>query len=470
MNIGNRGALAAATSQPPWIGICQGALVALTVIDLASPSSWAVAAMAAAALLFVAAQWHSIAVSLRRTCTFLMLLTAALLPFVPDVYGTLGKGLRIGGLIGSLLLSVATLSRAAQRVALLRRVMNSVLEVPALRRFGTVTVASQVFGGFLGLAGITMMMEAASGVEFEGDEQRAACFVAIARGYAAANLWSPMFSNLSILLAVESGLAWVRVFPAALGLAGMSLVLTLLLGRIAAGRKARDRRPDQRGASGWDLLHAARGVVAAMCAFLVVVLCMSHWLQQPVAAIVIVLAPVCAWLLALRGGVAGQTPGAAAQQVLNDFRSFKSMAPEVMLFFASGCAGTVIAGALPSAWTAPIAALLMPHPVLACLLLSGGVVLLSCTSVHPMLSGIVVALAFPSASLGLSPTVHVLAVLSGLGMAVIMTPFSVISLMASRASGMSMVDVSFRANLGFAIVNLLFVALILGGASSLLLR
>jgi hypothetical protein len=33
-----------------------------------------------------------------------------------------------------------------------------------------------------------------------------------------------------------------------------------------------------------------------------------------------------------------------------------------------------------------------------------------------------------------------------------------------------MVDVSFRANLGFAIVNLLFVALILGGAPSLLLR
>jgi hypothetical protein len=136
-----------------------------------------------------------------------------------------------------------------------------------------------------------------------------------------------------------------------------------------------------------------------------------------------------------------------------------------MLFFASGCAGTVIAGAIPVAWTTPVAAALTPFPILACLFLGAGVVLLSFTSVHPMLSGIVLATAFPAASLGLSPAAQLLSVLAGLGMAVIATPFSVISLMASRFSGLPLLTVSVRPHLGFAALNLLLVACILGGAT-----
>ena len=92
--------------------------------------------------------------------------------------------------------------------------------------------------------------------------------------------------------------------------------------------------------------------------------------------------------------------------------------------------------------------------------------LISCTSVHPILSAIVVASAFPAAAVALEPMAHVLSVLAGLGLAVVTTPFSVVSLSASRFSGLPLLTVSIRANMGFAVVSLLLVGLILGGAAS----
>lgn len=469
MDIGNRGVRSDAASRSALVTSCQVGLVLFTVLDLGWPSHWAVALLALSGALFISLQWEAAPLGLRRTCILLMLVTVVLLPFVSHPQATLEKGLRIGGLIGSLLMSIALLSRAAQRVAMLRRVLSSVFDVPAERRFGTVTVASQFFAGFLGLAGITMMMEAASQAPIADRAEKVACFGAIARGYSAANLWSPMFSNLSILLAVNSGLACSTVFPAALGLAVMSLLLTLLLQRISGWRRP-PSVPAQLRHGWWPLLRGAWPVLLAMAGFLVAVLALSHWCGQPVAAVIIVLAPVVAWLLALGSGAVKHRARAASRQLLADFTGFKSMVGEVMLFFASGCAGTVIAVALPPAWTAPVAAALLPHPVGACLFLAAGVVLLSCTSVHPMLSGIVLAMAFPAASLGLGPVAHVLSVLAGLGMAVILTPFSVVSLMASRFSGVPLLTVSIRANVGFAVLNLLLVALILGNASEFLSR
>ena len=476
MDVDNSGAPGAANRRAAdaAVALSQFALVLLTVLDLAAPAAWTVALLALAAAVFIGLEWRRAPLSIRRTSTLLAAAALVLLLFVPDAQAALERGLRIGGLIGSLLLSIATLSRAAQRMALLRRVMGSVLEVPAERRFGTVTVASQFFGGFLGLAGITMMMEAASQAPLDSPREKVDCFGAIARGYAAANLWSPMFSNLSILLAVNAGLAWNRVFPAALCLAAGNVVLALLLQRLGAwrarssgGAQAQPLGLQVPGDGWWTLLRGAWPVLLGMGCFLVVVLALSHWSRQPVAAVVIVLAPVVAWCLALAGPSA-RRPGHATRQLLADFLGFRSLVGEVMLFFASGCAGTVIASAIPPAWTAPLAAALTPYPVLACLFLAAGVVLLSCTSVHPMLSGIVLATAFPAASLGLTPVAHVLALLAGLGMAVIMTPFSVLSLMSSRFSGMPLLTVSVRANVGFAALNLLLVALVLGKASAFL--
>lgn len=446
------------------VTLSQAAIVVATGVDMVWPSHTAVGLLALVSLVFVLLAPRSGAPGIRRTAWVLAFLALALLPAVEAPWARLEQGVRIGGLISSILLSVSLLSRAAQRVVLLRRMVTSLLDVPRARRGLPLVVATQLFGGFLGFAGIAMLMESASQLAYEDGDDRLDCFKGISRGFAAANLWSPMYSNVSILLALSPGLAWGRVFPLALLLGVAVLGLTLLLDRVAHGPAG--ARPA--GAAGlFGPLRAGWPVFAFMFLFLLLAVGASGIGHLPVAALILVMAPAGALLLALFMEPQRQRPSQALHRLVSDFRGFHVMAGEIRLLMASGCAGTVVAAAIPAAWTAPVATFLQPYPVLACIFLPLTVVLLSCTSVHPMLSGIVVASAFPAASLGLSPTTQVLAVLGGLGLAVTTTPFSVVSLTASRLSGLPLMAVSLRANLGFTALSLLLLGVVLGGANLL---
>lgn len=438
------------------VTLCQLALIVFMVADMLVEQRWTVWATAAAMALFIAAEFRLAPLGIRRTAAVLVVITLALLPQLDEPLAALERGIRIGGLISSLLLAIALLSRAALRVARVREVVGALFKVPADRRFAALTVASQFFGGFLGLAGITMMMEMASQVPMDSQDEKLACYGAISRGYAAANLWSPMYSNVSILLAITPGLLWTTVFPAALLVALASLLLGLGLNRWVTRH---DAKAPPGGLSFYALARPAWPIIVCMVLFLVIAVGASRTANVPVAAGIIVLAPIAAW--GLNVALAGLAQG--GRQLRADLGGLRSVVGEVMLFLASGCAGTVIANAMPTAWTAFIAAGLVSLPILACLFLTASVIVLSCTSVHPMLSGIVVATAFSASALALNPTVHVLAVLVGLGLAVIMTPFSVVSLMASRFSGVPLLTISVRANLGYAVLCAIFSSLILGG-------
>src|SRR3989344_742219 len=449
------------------VALGQAALVVFTVLDMAWPHPQTVWLIALSAGLFMACAESTASIGIRRTVRVLVLVTLSLLPLAPAPGAALEQGIRIGGLISSILLSVSLLSRAAQRVALLRQVLAALLNVHPRRRGVSIAVASQLFGGFLGFAGINMLMEAAAKLPSEGLDEKRDCFRSISRGYAAANLWSPMYSNVSILLALSPGLAWGKVFPLALLLAVASLAVGIALDRF----RARHALAGEGRASGLGaVLWAAWPVLAGMLVFLGGALGFSWIGHLPVAALIIVMAPLGALLLTLYMEPSRRSLPEAIHQLAVDFRGFHLLAAEVRLLMASGCAGTVVAAVIPVSWTAPIAAALAPFPILGCLFLPFSVVLLSCTSAPPMLSGIVVASAFPATAMALSPSAHLLTVLAGLGMAVATTPFSVVSLMASRFSGLPVLTVSVRANLGYAFLSLLIVGFILGGTAGHFIR
>jgi hypothetical protein len=84
-----------------------------------------------------------------------------------------------------------------------------------------------------------------------------------------------------------------------------------------------------------------------------------------------------------------------------------------------------------------------------------------------MLSAVLVASSFSPALLGLPVPSHLCAVLVGWGLAIIVTPFSVLSLMASRASGIPILVISLRSNVLFVATSALVSALILGGLARL---
>lgn len=433
------------------------AIPLLTLVDLLRQPHWGPWAMLAAMAVFVAMQIGRVTPGVRRTCLLLALITAALLPGLADPLPMLQRGIRIGGLIASLLVAVNLLSCAASRVPRVRRVLGSLYRLPAGQRYFGLSVASQFFGGLLGLAGIAMMMEAAARQDEFDARQKTSSFAAIARGYSALSLWSPMYSNMGIVLGLYPGANWALVLPVALAVTALFILLGTVLDRFTRSASGESgHRSGELWCQGWP-------VILGMLGFLGFMLVTSRGLDLPIAAVIIAAAPLAAWAV---NAWLLRTPwpalGAGARQVVTDVAGFRAMAGEVLMFLASGCAGTVIGNAVPSAWIAVIGQAVTGSPGLASLTVSAAIVLMSATAIHPMLSAVIIGSSLSPEQVGLPLLVHLTAVLVGWGLAIIVTPFSVLSLMASRWSGVHVLVISLRANAGFVLLALAASALLLG--------
>jgi hypothetical protein len=436
------------------------AIPALTLADLLLPMLWTVAAIAAASVLFIVRQACHVAPQVRRTSLALVAVTAVLLPLLPAPAASLQQGIRIGSLIASLLITINLLSRAAARIPRVRDLLEKLHHVQPSNRYGVISVASQFFGGLLGLAGIAMMMETAARQDRLSYQDKLSSFSAVTRGYAALSLWSPMYSNMSIVLAMYEGANWVSVLPVALAVTALFLVLGICLDKLYGSH--RHAQVERCVVSATELVREGWPVLLGMFGFLSFMVLTSRGLELPISAVIIATAPFVAWLLnvQLHGGIAAY--GSATRQLTLDMSSFRGMAGEVMMFMASGCAGTVIGSAIPGTWTAAIGATVGGSPALACLTVSSAIVLMSAGALHPMLSAVIVGASLDPAQLGLPVLAHLTAVLVGWGLAIIVTPFSVVSALASRWSGIPVVTISFRANFVFVLLALSTSAAMLG--------
>ena len=455
------------------------AIPVLTLLDAQrSPAwpLWPLWLLAAASVLFIALEGRHAPAAVRRTSLVLVVITVCLLPLIDAPWQALQRGLRIGGLIASLLVTVNLLSRVALRITRVREVVGGLYRLPPQRRYLGLTVASQFFGGLLGLAGIAMMMEMAARETDMTDAQKVSAFSAIARGYAAVSLWSPIYSNMSIALALYGGPDWVSVLPYVLAVSALLMGLGLLLDRLDRGSRAAPAVQAPSAAAGpfqraGPLLRQALPVVGAMLCFLGFMVLASRQLALPISTVIIASAPVAAWLLSVLLASPGRHRLLQGTRMLGtDFLGFKAMVGEVMMFFASGCAGTVIASAIPPAWTGTVGQWVAGSPMLGSLFVSAAIVLLSATAIHPMLSAVLIGSSFSPQLLGLPVVAHLCAVLAGWGLAIIVTPFSVLSLMASRYSGIPILVISLRANLVFVTLAVLISSLLLGGMSRFILH
>jgi hypothetical protein len=434
------------------------AIPVLTLVDLLLHPGWGVWGILAATITFVVMQASHLTPGVRRTSLVLAVVTAVLLPAVPDPLPMLERGIRIGGLIASLLVAVNLLSRAVSRIPCIRDALGSLYRLPPGKRYFGLSVASQFFGGLLGLAGIAMMMEGAARQDAIDESQKISSFTAIARGYSALSLWSPLYSNMSIVLSLYQGAHWALVLPVALAVTALFILLGTVLDRFG-------KRPaaDGPGTDGGALLRQSWPVMLGMSVFLGFMVLTSQGLGLPISTVIIAAAPVAAWMVnAWLLRTSRNALCAGARQVTSDMFSFRAMTSEVLMFLASGCAGTVIGSAIPTAWTAALGQLVAGSPALACFTISGAIVLMSATAIHPMLSAVIVGTSLTLDLLGIPLLVHLTAVLVGWGLAIIVTPFSVLSLMASRWSGIPVLVISLRANAWFVLLALITSAALLG--------
>jgi hypothetical protein len=386
----------------------------------------------------------------------------ALVAFTHVPLDSLRRGAAIGSLMASLISSVTLLARAALRSEGSRAVASHLLAQRVRMRCASFAIACQVFGGLLGLAGVNMLLEMASRGD-AADAERLPVFAAIMRSFSAATLWSPMFSNVSILLALYPGLSWFTLLPLCMTLAASSVAVGLAMDYIRLRNHV--DAPDAAAGNSADaaLLRAVLPMIAAMCGFLALVLLLAWALHMAVAGAIVMLVPVAA--IGVNALQAPRGPGRfkhAVRELKADYERLPLLAGEVALFMAAGCGGTVIASAIPPEWTHAVAQLVSHSATLACLALMSAVVLLSFMAVHPVLSVVLVATCFPPALVGLPVVPHLLAIMVGWSVSGTVSPFSMLSLMASRYSGASIYAVSVRANHLFALLCMGIAAVALG--------
>jgi len=443
------------------------AIPVVTLVDLLQRPAGSSAVLAGVLSVFLFLHGTHVSTGVRRTSMLLAAISLLLLPRLDQPWQAIEQGMRIGGLIASLLVSVSLLSRAAGRVHRVRDVLQALHRSPRRSRYFRLSLASQFFGGLLGLAGIAMMMETAARQKGDDAREQLSAFCAISRGYSALSLWSPLYSNMSIVLGLYAGASWTGVLPMALGVTALFIVLGTVMNRLARG--AGDPVADDPQVPARELWRSGAPLVAAMLCFMALLVVLSHGLRWPITAVIIMVTPLGAWLANAhigQHGAKGLSTG--ARMLWSDMAGFRGMASEVMMFLASGCAGTVIAGAIPGAWTGQVGAWVAGAPILACLALSALIVALCAAAIHPMLCAVIVGTSLDPATLGLPLPVHLTALLVGWGLAITITPFSVLSLMASRWSGVPVLTISLRANSLFVALALLVSSVLLGALATLL--
>jgi len=458
-------AIGQASLAPLNATLCSMALIpALSALHGAFHVHWALWAASAAAVWFVAAERASISPTILRVCAVLLVATAIAAPFARHPLPSLERGLQIGVLIGSLVLTTNLLARAAVRSPAIKTLLARILGSAASGHHLRLAVASHGSGAMLGLAGIATMMELASRETGQSAGQRTATFVTMTRGYAAASLWSPMFSNISVVTALYPGTSAWTVMPLGMviGLA-TTLLGTVLLVRSREGRRA----PASDSTSERVGVAKAAPALIAMAGYLALTVALSWAAEIPISAAILVLAPFAAWLVGFALAPRGARITSASRSWSKDFQGLKIHASDVLLFLVSGCAGAVIADAIAGDWALSVGQLVASRPVFACLLVMAATIALSCAAIHPILSAVLVATCLPPHIMGLPATAHLASVLVGWSMGVAMTPFSVVSVMASRLSGIPLLRISLKANFIFVATSVVAASLLLGNLAAL---
>ncbi len=379
-------------------------------------------------------------------------------------------GWRRGAGYAAFFLALSALRDAAETSPLVRRCGRHLVAQPPGRRYAALTAGGYIFGVILSYGAIELLGAmvarantlAAAGSQATRRIRGRRMLMAIYRGFALMNCWSP----LNIMTAVVS-----TAVPSAPMRLLLPIAFVVSLGLLALG---------------WvdDRLHAARlslrggarpeteerwaihlRVVALVALVMVVSELSAALLRVSLVTAVTLVVPLVglAWIglqarpLARRG-----RPGLAARRVLAMLRRrldrFLLRVPgfrgEATVLAASGFMGVALGGALPAHGLASAVAVLPPLvlPLLVPLLLIGTGQL----GLNPVGVVALIGAALPDpAALGVPPAVLAFACMLGWGVGVGMTPMSASAITTARWAGVSPWTVSTVWNGPFTVAAVL---------------
>lgn len=432
----------------------------LALAHVVWPGPWVAGAIGVLGVGVALRERRRISPAIQRVCAALWVACGLMWFIAPDPWASVQRGLGLGAMLAALVISVSFLGTASARIGGVREVGDRLMALPPRRRYLGFATVGQLFGGMLGLAGVQMMMKMAAAATPDPDATRVSSMLAVTRGFAATTLWSPMFSNLAVMLTLYPTLGLLQVWPVALAIAAAMSLLGLLLERRRlppTGGAART------GAPARQLLRTLAPFLLPMGGYFALVLVASSLLAVPVAAVIIVMVPLAAIVVGMLTSPGGRRLTAVRSDIAVSLRDMPRVSGEVLIFLSSASTGMLLAETVPPGWVASVGAALSTQPVLACLALTTSVVAVALSGVHPLLWAVFMATAAAPQVVGLPPVVHLSAVLVGWAVSSTLSPVSLTSLMASRLAGRPSRELSLQANGVFAPATVLLSALLLGG-------
>lgn len=456
---------AAAPARRHAAALATGGVLVIMLVVLArafgAPDAAALVLLAGAAVL-VYAGYPAVPVRLRKTAFLLFGVTIALMPFARDPVVAIERGIFISGLLLAMISSVLLLAQCALRSPRVQRVGAALRGQPAKRRYLSFTTTSQMFSAMLGMAGSHIMLvmaapslqtqqaqptQQAQQPQHTDTRDKIEAVIGVTRGFGAAGFWSPVFGNMVTLLALYPTLVWADIFPVGLALAQVTLLVGFMLNRKDRLGGSADH---DSGTSVAELLRDGLPLLIPMLCFMGLLLTVSRSLGIVVSAAVVMLAPLTALLFYLATGNRGRRWAHARDNLRETAASYPRLASEALVFMAAGCAGSVMAAAFPATWAQGIGNVLDQWPFFAHAFLLLAIMGMALAGVHPVLSAVFLASTITPDLLNLPPVTHMAALLTGWGLSAVLTPFSVLSLTASRYAGTSLYDISFGRNWLFA--------------------
>ncbi|MET0964651.1 MAG: hypothetical protein ABWY05_17815 [Noviherbaspirillum sp.] len=435
-------------------------LIAVTLARAFGAPSWLFMVAGVAATVLIISGYAQINARLRNTSFILFGIAALTLPFARAPVAALERGIFIATLLISVTCSVMLIARCAMQSHRIGLIGAGLRERQGTRRYLSFTLCSQFFSGILGLAGANLMFIMAAPSTEGKSESRTATVVAVGRGFAAASCWSPVFGNMAILLALYPTLSWLEVFPVGLALGQVTIVVGALM-NFAVLSRLPPVAPPASVTPMSRLLRSSLPLLISLLTLLGLIMTASWLLQIVISAAIVLLAPLVSLLFNAATGRAGHRVADSVAGLGRAMENFGALASEALLFMAAGCAGSILADAIPASWISAIGTALSGHPFFALAFLMCAIIATALAGVHPVLSAVFLASSLPPQVLGVPPITHMAAILAAWGLSANMTPFSVASLTASRYADVGLVEISFGRNWRFAMSNSLVVCSVL---------
>lgn len=383
---------------------------------------------------------------------------------------------RRGAAYAAFFLALSSLRDAAETSRLVRRCGQHLVAQPPGRRYAALTGGGHLFGIILSYGAIdllgAMVMRANTLRAAGGSEQRRALrtrrmLMAIYRGFAVMNCWSPLNLMTAVVSTAVPAAPMRLLLPVAFVVSLGMMMIGWLEDRLSARRHPADTtaRPDTKE-TWWIHLRIAGLVALVMLLAETGSLLIGVSLVGAVTLIVPSVGLIWALVQAKRfiaHDPLRRTGAVISRRCRNFFHRVPHFRGEATVLAGSGFMGVAAGGALSAGGLAPLLAHLPPLaiPLLVPVLL----IVTGQLGLNPVAVIALLGAAMPNpAAFGLAPAVLAFACMLGWGLAVNMTPMSASAITTARWAGVSPWTVSTTWNAAFTLS-----ALVLSWAAIILL-